>query len=113
MIVLKLEDVPNAVAELQKGQSEILALLLQKANDNNPETENPLGIKEVSTLIGKTVPTLYGYCQRNEMPYHKNGNRLIFFKSEIIKWLKQGKQKTLTEIDAETDSYLSNKNKAM
>lgn len=112
MRTLNFENLPNAVAEILKGQSELKALLLQKAN-NKPESENPLGIKEVSALIGKTLPTLYGYCQRNEMPYHKNGNRLIFFKSEIIEWIKQGKQKTLSEIEAEADAYLSNKNKAV
>jgi len=105
-------DLPSAIAELQKGQSEILALLLRKA-EIHPETENPLSIKDVSQLIGKTVPTLYGYCQRNEIPYSKNGNRLIFWKSEIIEWLKQGKVKTLQEIEAETDAYLSNHKKAL
>ena len=112
MRTLNFENLPSAVAEILKGQSELKALLLQKAN-NKHESENPLGIKEVSALIGKTLPTLYGYCQRNEMPYHKNGNRLIFFKSEIIEWIKQGKQKTLSEIEAEADAYLSNKNKAV
>jgi excisionase family DNA binding protein len=73
------------------------------------QADNPLSIKEASKLIGKTVPTLYGYCQRNEMPYHKNGNRLIFFKSELVEWIKQGKVKTLDELRAETDEYLSNK----
>ena len=112
MSLLTLENLPNAVAEIIKGQSEIIALLLNKAEPES-HTESPIedGIKGVAKLIGKTVPTLYGYCQRNEIPYHKNGNRLIFFKSEIINWIKQGRQKTLTEIEAEADAYFSNKNK--
>lgn len=77
------------------------------------DVDNPLDIKKAAKLIGKTVPTLYGYCQRNEMPYIKNGNRLIFFKSEIIAWLKEGKQKTLKELEADADAYLSNKNKGL
>ncbi|MFT5213418.1 MAG: putative DNA-binding transcriptional regulator AlpA [Patiriisocius sp.] len=85
----------------------------QKKQNYQPQTENPLGIKDVSKLIGKTVPTIYGYCQRNEIPYSKNGNRLIFWKSEIIKWLKQGKVKTIQEIEANADAFLSNRKKGL
>jgi predicted DNA-binding transcriptional regulator AlpA len=83
--------------------------------ENQPQTENPIkdGIKGVSKLIGKTVATIYGYCQRNEIPHAKQGNRLIFFESEIIAWLKSGKVKTIQEIEATADTYLSNKNKGL
>lgn len=107
---------PISVESLtEKIALKTVEILEQKHNQKiiEPEADNPLGIKEASKLIGKTVPTLYGYCQRNEMPYHKNGNRLIFFKSELIDWIKQGKQKTLKELEAETDTYLSNKNKGV
>ena len=112
--MLLFENLPNAVAELIKGQSELKALLLNKA-ENQAQTENPIkdGIKGVSTLIGKTVATIYGYCQRNEIPHAKQGNRLIFFESEIIAWLKSGKVKTIQEIEATADTYLSNKNKGL
>lgn len=113
METLKFENLPNAVAELQKGQSEILALLLNKA-EPQPEPDNPLSIKEVAKLTGLTVPTLYGYVQRNEIPFYKKGNRLYFFKSEILEnWIKTGKQKTLKELEAYADAYLSNKNKGL
>ena len=112
MDVLKFENLPTAVAELLKGQSELRALLLQKA-EKHPKVENPIGIKETSTLIGKTVPTIYGYCRRNVIPHAKQGNRLIFFESEIIAWLKSGKVKTVAEIETDVSAYLSKKNKAM
>ncbi len=113
METLKFENLPNAVAELQKGQSEILALLLNKA-EPQPEPDNPLSIKEVAKLTGLTVPTLYGYVQRNEIPFYKKGNRLYFFKSEILEnWIKTGKQKTLKELEADAEEYLSNKNKGL
>ena len=79
--------------------------------DTQSEPDNPLNIKEVAELTNLTVPTLYGYCQRSEIPYHKKGNRLYFFKSEIIDWIKTGKQITIKELEAEIDEYLSNKNK--
>lgn len=88
------------------------ALLLNKA-EPQPEIETPIQLDEVVPITGLTKPTLYGYVQRNEIPYHKKGNRLYFFKSEIIDWIKTGKQKTLKELEADADAYLSNKNKGL
>jgi len=110
MVTLNFENLPNAVAELQKGQSEILALLLNKA-EPQPEIETPINLDRVSEITGLTKPTLYGYVQRNEIPFYKKNNRLHFFKSEIIDWIKTGKQKTLKELEAETDEFLSNRKK--
>ena len=112
METLKFENLPSAVAELQKGQSELKVLLLQKTNPK-PETDNPITIQGVSELTGLTVPTLYGYCQRNEIPYSKIGNRLYFFKTEIIDWIKTGKNKTLKELQSDAEAYLSNKKKGL
>lgn len=108
MSVSNFENLPNAVAELIKGQSELKALFLNKANPQ-PEIELPDNIKGISKLTELSVPTLYGYVQRNEIPHYKKGNRLKFFKSEIIQWIKEGKVKSLSEIEAEADAYLSNK----
>lgn len=111
METLKFEQLPNLVADLKNEVSEMKALLLKKAQ-SQPETDNPITIQGVSELTGLTVPTLYGYCQRNEIPYSKKGNRLYFFKSEIIDWIKTGKSKTLKELQLDAEVYLSNKNKA-
>jgi excisionase family DNA binding protein len=112
MDVLKFENLPNAVAELIKGQSELKALFLNKANPQT-EIEPPLNIKEVSKLTELSVPTLYGYVQRNEIPYYKKGNRLKFFKTEIIDWIKEGRVKSISEIETDANTYLSNKNKGL
>ena len=108
METLSFEKLPEAVANLSKTVKEMKALLIQKAEPQS-EPDNPIAIKEVAELTGLTVPTLYGYCQRNEIPYHKKGNRLYFFKSEIIDWIKTGKNKTLKELQEEADNYISNK----
>lgn len=112
MDVLKFENLPNAIADLIKGQSELKALFLNKANPQT-EIELPDNIKGISKLTELSVPTLYGYVQRNEIPHYKKGNRLKFFKSEIIDWIKEGKVKSLAEIEADANAYFSNKNKAM
>lgn len=112
MSKLNFENLPSAVAELIQGQSELRALLLQKAN-LQPEIETPIQLDGVIPLTGFSKPTLYGYVQRNEIPYHKKGNRLYFFKSEIVDWIKQGRQKTTKEVSSEVDALLSNKGKRL
>ena len=54
-------------------------------------------------------PTVYGWVNAGAgtIPVHKNGKKLRFLKSEIDNWLKQGRKKTVAEIDIETDTYLS------
>ena len=104
------DQLPYVVAQLTNELQELKNLLLQKVN-SNPEIETPLNIKDVSKLTELSLPTLYGYVQRNEIPFYKKGNRLKFFKSEIIDWIKTGKQKTIKEVEADTDQFLSNRRK--
>lgn len=114
METLKFENLPIAVAEILKGQRELKALLLQNAeSESKLRIEAPIQLDKVVPITGLTKPTLYGYVQRNEIPYHKKGNRLYFFKSEIIDWIKTGRQKTLKELEADADEYLSNKYKGL
>ena len=105
---LTFEQLPKAVTILTNEISELKKLLLEKS-DSKIESNNPLKIKEVAKLTSLTVSTLYGYVQRCEIPFHKKNNRLYFFKSEIIDWIKTGKQKTLKEIEVDVDELLSNK----
>ena len=112
MITLTFENLPSAVAELRNDLSELKNLILKRVEPQH-QPDNPLNIKEVSQLTGLTVPTLYGYCQRNEIPYSKKGNRLYFFKSEILLWIQSGKQKTLKELQVDADAYLFNNKKGL
>lgn len=104
------DQLPYVVAQLTNELQELKNLLLQKVNSSS-EIETPININDVSKLTELSLPTLYGYVQRNEIPFYKKGNRLKFFKSEIIDWIKTGKQKTLKEVEADTDEFLSNRRK--
>ena len=66
---------------------------------------------QASEFIKLSVPTLYGYVSRNEIPFSKrpNSKRLWFSKQELTEWLKQGRRKTIAEINAEAHTYLKRK----
>lgn len=73
--------------------------------------ENPLNMDDLQKLTGYSRQTLYGYCQKSSIPHHKKNGRLFFFKSEIIDWIKQGRQKMLNDIVASADDCLSDRRK--
>lgn len=50
--------------------------------------------------------TIYGWVQSGVLPYHKGQKKLRFLKSEIDNWLKEGKRKTVAEIEDEVHTYL-------
>lgn len=92
---------------LQNSIEDLKCLILQR--ESSPPQDEILDIVQASEFIKFSKPTLYSYCQRHEIPYSKKGGKTFFFKSELIQWLKDGKQKTLQELSADADSYLKSK----
>jgi excisionase family DNA binding protein len=71
--------------------------------------ENPIPIQDAAQFLGLTVPTMYSKVSKGELPVTKRGKRLYFFRSELLKYLKEGHKKSNAEIEAEAEAYLSNK----
>ena len=111
MFELTFNDLPKAVTELYNKLENIERLLLEKSNENKPESDQLLTIQQASELLNLSVPTLYGYVHRAEIPVCKKQKRLYFSKQSLIEWIKEGKKKTLTEISNEADTYLKSKNR--
>lgn len=68
-----------------------------------------LTIQQASKLLNLSVATIYSKVSRNELPVMKRSKRLYFSRTELIDYLKAGKRKSSSEIEAEADAYLSNK----
>jgi len=76
-----------------------------------PESDQIGGIELAQEITGLARPTLYGLVAQSKIPCMKQGKKLYFSKRELTEWIKQGRRKTVTDIEAEADSYLSNKEK--
>ena len=100
------------VAEIKNGYLKILDQLQKKSKPLTEDT-NPQSIDQIVSLTGYTKKTLYGYCQKNQIPHYKKNGRLFFFKSEIIDWIKSDQQKTIKQIESENDEFLASKNKRL
>ncbi|MEI6580021.1 MAG: helix-turn-helix domain-containing protein [Eubacteriales bacterium] len=69
-----------------------------------------LNIQEVAQMLNLAVPSIYGLVHRRQIPYIKRGKKLIFEKSQVEQWLKNGRQKTVYDAATESDEYLFRKN---
>ena len=102
----------NPFAEIEVRLSNIENLLLdlkhQPKQVSTEPTDTFLTIQQAAELLSLSVPTLYGYVHRGEIPFFKRPGtkRLIFSKQELIAWVKTGRKKTIQEIAENPEQYL-------
>lgn len=102
---LSIQEIRNLLRE------EIHAAMKDVAFTNANRNPEYLSIQEVSEMLNLAVPSIYGLCHRKKIPYIKRGKKLIFEKSQVEVWLKNGRQKTRQEIDEEVEEHLINTRK--
>lgn len=100
-------NLPEAVADLSNEIGEIKRLLLEQTIQPQADPDKLLTIQQAAELLTLSVPTLYGYVHRAEIPVCKRGKRLFFSRQELLSWVKEGRRKTTAEISAEADEYMS------
>ena len=75
--------------------------------------DNPILIQDAAHFLGLTIPTMYSKVSKGEVPVSKRGKRLYFFRSELLEYLKEGRQKSNAEIEVEAETYLLNHKKGL
>ena len=102
------EQLPVMVDDVLKR----LESLAQKIEPflKNAQLERPMGVEDCAALLSDiegrevTAEAIYNRVHRRRIPYHKDGGRLYFYESEILKALRKGETKTL---DQRTNEYFS------
>ena len=102
-------DLPQAVTQLYDKLEKIERLLESQSRATQIDDDKLLTIREAAALIHLSVPTIYGLVQRQEIPVSKKGKRLYFTRLELIQWIKTGRKKTVAEIRADVDRYITKK----
>lgn len=54
-------------------------------------TETPISLKECAEFLDKSPSTIYHHVSKDEIPFHKKGKKLYFYKSELNSWIRNGK----------------------
>lgn len=91
------DNLPQAVEHLIKMMEE----QAQNSKNNMSVEDDEISIEEVSSLIKKSVSTIYQYTCQNSIPHSKQGNTLHFYRSEILEWMKMHKKKCINELSDE------------
>jgi len=100
------DQLPLAVHQIHDKLNNIERLLLSRSEISLPEEDKLLTIKQAAEFLVLSVPTIYGLVQRHEVPVCKRGKRLYFSKQDLTSWIKDGRKKTNSEIEAEAHTYL-------
>ena len=95
----------------KKWFNEVLEARQQK--DITPKQEEPIPPSQAAKLLGLAEPTIYTKHSRGELPGHRFGKNLYFFRSELIELIKKGRTSTNSEIEAKADEYLTNNKKKL
>lgn len=92
---------------LQESIDEIKKLIEEYFYKPPPQIEIPLTVKEAAAYLTLSVPTVYSLISKNELPVLKRSKRCYFLKEDLLNYLKDGRKKSIAEIEVETDAFLS------
>jgi excisionase family DNA binding protein len=98
------ENIPE-VLRLLFEKVEQLEILIRNSVPKIDENTTPMSIEEAAEFLKMTAPALYSKVSRKEIPVNKPGKKLYFYKGELNEWVRSGKQKTITEINADSKSH--------
>jgi excisionase family DNA binding protein len=87
---------------LKQALTEILGT---NTSTSKPDLPDVLDVKQAADFLRLKVSTLYEKTSQKNIPHFKKGNKLYFEKSELQKWVQEGKVKTTYEIQGEAASY--------
>lgn len=107
------EQLPNAVAQLLNKLDNIEQILLEKSNQPPAQTDQWFNLTELCEYLPDkpAKQTVYSWVHSSYVPSHRKGKKLYFLKSEIDRWLKTGRRKTLAEIQNNLDIHIHRQDK--
>jgi excisionase family DNA binding protein len=106
--VITYDNLPEAVKQiLQKVDYIMNHLLNENASAPKPIPVAPekelLTVAEVSQILNISTGAIYNMTSTRQIPFFKNRGRLYFDRQEIDEWIRQGRRKTLKQLQAEAE----------
>lgn len=106
------DQLPEIVQELTTKVDKVFNLLTKEQPKPSTPKERILTTVEAAKFLSITKATLYSYTSKGIIASCKRGKHLYFLESDLLQFVKDGRQKTVAEIEAKANAYLSkSKNK--
>ena len=106
-----IEQMPRIVASLEQKVDLLVSLVQDLNNAKGNGTDEWMDVEGLMAYHPDKPArkTIYDWVTLRRVPYHKDGKRLRFLKSEIDAWLSGGYHKTDEEMENEAVDYLNAK----
>ena len=91
--ILSLEGMPAFLLAMS-NQLDRLEKKVETLQISRPEEEPPIDIHHAARFVMKEASTLYNLVAAKKIPFHKDGGKLYFFKSELEAFIKSGGSKS-------------------
>jgi excisionase family DNA binding protein len=95
LVLMTPEELENLI------QSSVRKAMGEQSSKSSISDDKPLTMDEASEFLQIPKPTLYAYTSTRQIPFHKMGKKILFFKADLLAWIEGGKKKTKKEIEAE------------
>ena len=102
----------NPFESIDARLSNIEILLLEIKRKPNetvpiPEGEQFLTVSETADFLKLSIPTIYAIIHEKRIPFMRSYRRCYFLKSDLVNYLKLGREKSSAETAREAEQYLN------
>ena len=106
-----IEQMPQVLASLEQKVDRLVDLVKDLTSSRGNEPDQWLDVEGLMAYHPDKPArkTIYDWVTLRRVPYHKDGKRLRFLKSEIDAWLAGGYHKTEDEMQDEAVEYVNAK----
>ena len=118
-IIFSAIDTAELKALIKAALQEVFQQSKLSSTDKPAEVERWMNLDELCQYHPDkpSKNTAYGWVHAGSIPVHKGRKKLRFLKSDIDRWLMQGRKQTTAEIEAESkaerDTYLTAKKRGV
>ncbi|MDM1548355.1 helix-turn-helix domain-containing protein [Empedobacter falsenii] len=112
MVAVDYNNMPEALSFLINQINSLKEQLKESARFNQPTISNEeeiLSVKEVAKLLRLSEGTIRTKSWKGEIPVCKHFGKNYYLKSEIIDFIKKGKNLSNQEIEEQANQYLLTK----
>ena len=112
---IRFEDLPKVTKMMMTKLEELCA----KMDKIIPTVEEPIDRWFTVDELREYLPehparqTVYGWTSNAIIPFHKKGKSLRFKKSEVDKWLHEGYNPYIKELEDEAQAFIEKKRKPL
>jgi len=108
-IVLSTRNIDDFISEIANEVVKKIELWNIKPQTSIKQPEKLLTVQEAADFLHLTVPTVYSKVSRGELPFMKRSKRLYFSRDELLIYVKEGRRKTIEEVEGQNLSDLMRK----